>query len=140
MKVYIDGELHEKADAKISVYDHGVLYGDGIFEGIRAYNGRVFRLDDHLQRLNESANAILLRLPMSIKEIAADVKSRGWMANLDDPRNALAAAANRLVGEGEVEKVNPNVYRYRIDRLPPVFDTTGEEMIPDESATGEGSG
>ena len=69
MKIYIDGKFYDKDDAKISVFDHGVLYGDGIFEGIRAYNGRIFRLDDHLKRLDESANAILLKLPMPIKEI-----------------------------------------------------------------------
>ena len=69
MKIYIDGKYCDKEDAKISVFDHGVLYGDGIFEGIRAYNGRIFRLDDHLKRLEESANAILMKLPMPIKEI-----------------------------------------------------------------------
>ena len=69
MKIYIDGKYYDKDDAKISVFDHGVLYGDGIFEGIRAYNGRIFRLDDHLQRLEESANAILLKLPLPIKAI-----------------------------------------------------------------------
>ncbi len=69
MKIYINGKFFEKDDAKISVFDHGVLYGDGIFEGIRAYNGRIFRLEDHLQRLAESANAILLKLPITIKEI-----------------------------------------------------------------------
>ena len=69
MKIYIDGEYYDKNDAKVSVFDHGVLYGDGIFEGIRAYNGRVFRLEDHLQRLQDSANSILLKLPLSIKEI-----------------------------------------------------------------------
>jgi branched-chain amino acid aminotransferase len=69
MKIYIDGELYDKEDAKVSVFDHGVLYGDGIFEGIRAYNGRVFRLEDHLKRLQDSANSILLKLPMSLKEI-----------------------------------------------------------------------
>ena len=69
MKIYIDGDFVDKEDANISVFDHGVLYGDGIFEGIRAYNGRVFRLDDHLQRLEESARAILLKLPLPIKEI-----------------------------------------------------------------------
>jgi branched-chain amino acid aminotransferase len=69
MKIYIDGEFYEKDDAKVSVFDHGLLYGDGIFEGIRAYNGRVFRLDQHLRRLQESANAIFLTLPMSLKRI-----------------------------------------------------------------------
>ncbi len=69
MKIYIDGKFYDRDDAKISVFDHGVLYGDGIFEGIRAYNGRIFRLDDHLKRLDESANAILLKLPLPIKDI-----------------------------------------------------------------------
>ena len=69
MKIYIDGKFYDKDDARISVFDHGLLYGDGIFEGLRVYNGRVFRLGDHLERLDESANAILLKLPMPIKEI-----------------------------------------------------------------------
>ncbi|PIR16014.1 MAG: branched-chain-amino-acid transaminase [Elusimicrobia bacterium CG11_big_fil_rev_8_21_14_0_20_64_6] len=69
MKIYIDGKYHDKDDAKISVFDHGVLYGDGIFEGIRAYNGRIFRLQDHLDRLEDSANAILMKLPIPIAEI-----------------------------------------------------------------------
>ena len=60
MKVYIDGQFYEKEDAKVSVFDHGLLYGDGVFEGIRAYNGRVFRLSEHLKRLEESAKAIFL--------------------------------------------------------------------------------
>ncbi len=69
MKIYIDGQYYDKDDAKVSVFDHGVLYGDGIFEGIRAYNGRIFRLQDHLERLQDSANSILLKLPVSLKEI-----------------------------------------------------------------------
>jgi branched-chain amino acid aminotransferase len=69
MKIYIDGQYYDKDDAKVSVFDHGVLYGDGIFEGIRAYNGRIFRLDDHLSRLQDSANSILLKLPLPLKEI-----------------------------------------------------------------------
>jgi branched-chain amino acid aminotransferase len=58
MKIYIDGEFCDKANAKISVFDHGLLYGDGIFEGIRFYNGRVFRLDEHIDRLFHSARAV----------------------------------------------------------------------------------
>ena len=65
MKIYIDGELHDEADAKISVFDHGLLYGDGVFEGIRFYNGRVFKLEEHMDRLYDSAKAILLTIPMS---------------------------------------------------------------------------
>ena len=65
MKVFIDGKLSSERDAKISVFDHGLLYGDGIFEGIRAYNGRVFKLQEHIDRLFYSAKAILLTMPMS---------------------------------------------------------------------------
>jgi branched-chain amino acid aminotransferase len=65
MKVYIDGKFCDERDAKVSVFDHGLLYGDGIFEGIRAYNGRVFRLKEHIDRLFYSAKAILLNIPMS---------------------------------------------------------------------------
>ena len=65
MKVYIDGQFYDEKNAKISVFDHGLLYGDGIFEGIRAYNGRVFKLKEHIDRLFCSAKAILLEIPMS---------------------------------------------------------------------------
>ena len=64
-KVYINGKLFDKADAKISVYDHGLLYGDGVFEGIRVYDGKVFRLKEHVDRLYDSARAIKLEIPMS---------------------------------------------------------------------------
>ncbi|MCX8511912.1 MAG: branched-chain-amino-acid transaminase [Chthoniobacteraceae bacterium] len=69
MKVYIDGVFYPESEAKISVFDHGLLYGDGIFEGIRFYNGRVFRLDEHLDRLWDSAKAIMLRIPISLEEM-----------------------------------------------------------------------
>ena len=65
MKVYIDGKFYDEKNAKISVFDHGLLYGDGVFEGIRAYNGRVFKLAEHIDRLFYSAKAILLEIPMS---------------------------------------------------------------------------
>ena len=65
MKVFIDGQFCEEQDAKISVFDHGLLYGDGVFEGIRAYNGRVFKLKEHIDRLFYSAKAILLDMPMA---------------------------------------------------------------------------
>ena len=65
MKIFIDGKYYNERDAKISVFDHGLLYGDGVFEGIRAYNGRVFRLKEHINRLFYSAKAILLEIPMS---------------------------------------------------------------------------
>ncbi len=69
-KIWINGTLFEKEDAKISVYDHGLLYGDGVFEGLRSYNGKVFRLDEHLKRLWNSAKAILLDIPVSREAMA----------------------------------------------------------------------
>ena len=65
MKIYIDGKLYEKQDAKISVFDHGLLYGDGVFEGIRAYDRLVFKLEEHIDRLYESAHSIMLKIPMT---------------------------------------------------------------------------
>jgi branched-chain amino acid aminotransferase len=62
MKIYIDGKYYDQSTAKISVFDHGLLYGDGIFEGIRFYNGGVFRLKEHLERLWDSARSIHLTL------------------------------------------------------------------------------
>lgn len=64
-KIYIDGKFYSEADAKVSVFDHGLLYGDGIFEGIRFYNGRVFRLGEHLDRLWDSARSICLEIPIT---------------------------------------------------------------------------
>src|ERR1700685_4052429 len=69
MKVYIDGRFADEADLKISVFDHGLLYGDGVFEGIRLYNGRIFRLDQHLDRLFNSAKAIMLPIPLTRKQL-----------------------------------------------------------------------
>lgn len=73
MKIYVDGKFYGERDAKISVFDHGLLYGDGIFEGIRAYNGRVFKLKEHIDRLFCSARAILLQVPMSHSALSAAV-------------------------------------------------------------------
>jgi branched-chain amino acid aminotransferase len=64
LKIYLDGTFVDEPDAKVSVFDHGLLYGDGVFEGIRFYNGRVFLLEEHLDRLYDSAKAILLELPL----------------------------------------------------------------------------
>jgi branched-chain amino acid aminotransferase len=72
-KVFISGQFYEKDDAKISVYDHGLLYGDGVFEGMRSYGGKVFRLQEHLDRLWDSAKAILLEIPISPADMAKAV-------------------------------------------------------------------
>ncbi len=73
MRIYINGKLVPEKDAKISVFDHGLLYGDGIFEGIRAYNGRIFKLDEHIERLYLSAKAVDLKIPMTPSAMATAV-------------------------------------------------------------------
>ena len=74
LKIYIDGKLYDKEDAKISVYDHGLLYGDGVFEGIRSYAGKVFRMAEHLERLWNSAKVIWLEIPISKQEMAKAIE------------------------------------------------------------------
>jgi branched-chain amino acid aminotransferase len=74
MKIWLDGQYYEKNDAKISVFDHGLLYGDGVFEGIRAYNKKVFRLRQHVDRLYASAHAILMAIPMTPEAMGAMVE------------------------------------------------------------------
>lgn len=69
LEVYIDGKWYPKSEARISVFDHGLLYGDGAFEGIRSYNGLVFKLKEHLDRLFETAHTILLKIPLDRKEL-----------------------------------------------------------------------
>src|SRR5665647_2747164 len=73
LQVYIDGEFYPKSQAKISVYDHGFLYGDGVFEGIREYNGVVFKLKEHIDRLYRSAHAIMLQTPLTKEEMTKAV-------------------------------------------------------------------
>src|SRR6516164_1884321 len=84
MKIFIDGKYFDESNAKISVFDHGLLYGDGIFEGIRAYNGRVFKLKEHIDRLFYSAKSILLTIPMSHAELMAAVVDSCRQNNLRD--------------------------------------------------------
>ena len=69
LQIYIDGKWYPKEEAKISVFDHGLLYGDGVFEGIRSYGGLVFKLQEHLDRLWESAHTLMLEIPMTKKEM-----------------------------------------------------------------------
>jgi branched-chain amino acid aminotransferase len=73
MKIYIDGKYYSKEDAKVSVFDHGLLYGDGVFEGIRVYKGKVFLIKEHVERLYMSAKAILLEIPITTEEMEAAV-------------------------------------------------------------------
>jgi branched-chain amino acid aminotransferase len=87
MKVYINGQYYRKKDAHVSVFDHGLLSGDGVFEGLRIYQGRIFRLEEHITRLYKSARAILLTIPMSeaamqkavVRTVAMNKKESGYV-------------------------------------------------------------
>ncbi|MFA5155793.1 MAG: branched-chain-amino-acid transaminase [Candidatus Omnitrophota bacterium] len=98
MKIYINGKFYEKQDAKISVFDHGLLYGDGVFEGIRSYDRLVFKLKEHIDRLYESAHSIMLKVPLTkeqmIKAVVATLKANG----LDDAYIRLIVTR----GEGDL--------------------------------------
>jgi branched-chain amino acid aminotransferase len=83
-RVWINGKLYDKADAKVSVYDHGLLYGDGVFEGIRVYAGKVFRLREHVDRLYESARHIHLEIPLTREQMADAVVSTVKVNNKHD--------------------------------------------------------
>ena len=86
LKIYLDGKLVDKADATVSVFDHGLLYGDGVFEGIRSYNGLVFKLKEHLDRLYESAHTLMLQIPLSKSEMEKAVVDT--LKNCDPHANA----------------------------------------------------
>jgi branched-chain amino acid aminotransferase len=95
MKVYIDGKFYDKDEAKISVYDHGLLYGDGVFEGIRVYKGRVFRREAHIERLFASAQAIMLDIGMTQKEMIAAVEATVQESGMDDAYIRLVVTRGR---------------------------------------------
>lgn len=132
MKIYIDGKFYDERNAKVSVFDHGLLYGDGVFEGIRAYNGRVFRLKEHVERLFYSAKAILLDIPISPEEVAKAVV-------LSCKKNQLKDGYIRLVvtrGVGTLG-LNPNrcknpsviVIAGKIQLYPPEMYQKGLDII-----------
>jgi branched-chain amino acid aminotransferase len=98
MKVYINGKFYDKEDAKISVFDHGLLYGDGVFEGIRSYNRLVFKLKEHIDRLFESAKSIMLDIPMSGEQLIKAVISTLKENNLKDAYIRLVVTR----GEGDL--------------------------------------
>lgn len=95
LQIYIDGAFHSKETASVSVYDHGLLYGDGIFEGIRAYAGRVFRLEEHLERLYQSARSILIEVPLTREEMRDAVLETLRINNLRDAYIRLVVTRGR---------------------------------------------
>ena len=132
MKVYIDGKFYDEKNAKISVFDHGLLYGDGVFEGIRAYHGRVFKLKEHIDRLFYSAKAILLTIPLSHEQICQAVCEACR-------RNKIADGYIRLVvtrGAGTLG-LNPNrcknpsiiIIAGKIQLYPPEMYERGMDIV-----------
>lgn len=111
MLVYLNGKFVPKEEAKISVFDHGLLYGDGVFEGIRAYNGKIFKLDEHIDRLYDSAKIIMLDIPMTKEEMKKAVVETCKV-------NGIKSGYIRLVvtrGEGDLgldpwKAKNPTVF------------------------------
>jgi len=97
LQVYIDGEYYPKPKAKISVYDHGFLYGDGVFEGIREYNGVVFKLKEHIDRLYRSAHALTMQMPMTKEEMIKAVVETLRKNNLKD--SYIRLVVTRGVGD-----------------------------------------
>ena len=98
MKVYINGKFYEKQDARISVFDHGFLYGDGVFEGIRSYGRIVFKLKEHIERLYESAQSICLKIPASKENLTKAVCDTLKINKLDDAYIRLIVSR----GEGDL--------------------------------------
>lgn len=98
MKIYIDGKFVPRKDAKVSVFDHGLLYGDGVFEGIRSYQRRVFKLEEHMDRLYETAHTLMIQIPLTKKQMSAAI-----VETLK--RNELSDAYIRVIvtrGEGDL--------------------------------------
>lgn len=111
LKIWLDGKLVDKADAKISVYDHGLLYGDGVFEGIRLYAGRLFRADAHLRRLYDSAKAIRLTIPISPDQLLAAIHETVKANNFTDCY--IRAVVTRGVGFLGIDPnkcANPSIF------------------------------
>ncbi len=122
-QIFLNGELVKQEDAKISVFDHGLLYGDGIFEGIRAYNGRVFRFDEHLDRLYESAKAIMLDIPMSKAEMKEAVLKTIRANELEDAYIRLVVSR----GVGDLG-LDPN----KCDKPTVIIIASDIELYPEE--------
>jgi branched-chain amino acid aminotransferase len=132
LKVYINGTLYDKEDAKISVYDHGLLYGDGVFEGLRSYNGKVFRLREHLERLCESAKAIHLQIPMTLEAMRDAVNESLQVNGIDDGYVRLVVTRGvGTLGLDPAQTSDPQVIIIadRITLYPEEFYTNGLKIV-----------
>ena len=132
MLIYIDGEFLPKAEAKVSVFDHGLLYGDGVFEGIRSYNGRVFKLDEHLERLYDSAKSIMLQIPIPIETMKEKVLETLRLNHLTEAYIRLIVT--RGVGDlgldpDKCPKPTIIIIADKITLYPPKFYEEGLEIV-----------
>ncbi len=130
--VWMNGELVPKSQAKVSVFDHGFLYGDGVFEGIRSYNGRVFMLDEHLDRLYESAKSIWLTIPISKEQMKEAILQTLRANNLRDAYIRVVVTR----GEGDLgldprkcPKPNIVIITDKIELFPSELYERGIEMV-----------
>ncbi|MGB7329494.1 MAG: branched-chain-amino-acid transaminase [Rubripirellula sp.] len=131
-QIYINGEYFSRENAKVSVYDHGLLYGDGIFEGMRIYSGKVFRLQEHLIRLWESALAIALPIGMTIEQLAADVDECVKKNNLVDGYiRLIVTRGSGPLGLDPYKCSNPQVIIIadKISLYPDEMYTNGLELV-----------
>lgn len=130
--IYINGEYFSRENAKISVYDHGLLYGDGVFEGMRIYNSKVFALDDHITRLYESALAIALTIPIGREEMVTALKETVAKNGLDEAyvRLVVTRGGNQL-GLDPYRCDNPQVIIIvdKISLYPEKYYTEGLDLI-----------
>jgi branched-chain amino acid aminotransferase len=132
MKIFIDGKYYGEKDAKVSVFDHGLLYGDGIFEGIRIYHGRVFKLKEHIDRLFYSAKAILLNIPMTHDEIMRATVETCRKNKLKDGYIRLVVTrgvGNLGLNPNKCKKASVIIIADKIQLYPPEYYQRGLEIV-----------
>ncbi len=132
MQVYVNGEFCEKEDARISVFDHGVLYGDGVFEGIRVYAGRIFKFDEHLERLYESAKSIDLAVPLPLDRMREAIRETVRRNRLPDAyiRVLITRGVGNLgLNPYQCEKSGLIIIVDKIALYPPELYDRGLEVI-----------
>jgi branched-chain amino acid aminotransferase len=132
MKIFINGKYFTEKTATVSVFDHGLLYGDGIFEGIRAYNGRIFKLKEHIERLYHSAKALLLEIPMTPEAMMKAVVETCRKNRLRDCYiRLLVTRGPGSLGLNPKRCTNPQVIIIadKIQLYPPVMYTRGLDIV-----------
>jgi len=134
LKIWLDGRLVPVADAKIRVFDHGLLYGDGVFEGIRVYSGKIFRCREHVQRLFDSAKAIRLTIPMTHEEVTQamyDTLAANGLAKGDAYIRLVVTRGVGTLGLNPEKTANPSVFIIadQIELYPPELYEKGMSVI-----------